>query len=166
MLVELAQERDEDIPALVYEARSTRQPRRLPHTRQQPQPRQHASSNSLNAQRHDDPSEALQEVTVTQAGSTNAGDRMQACCKLALCRLGPAVLRQVWCMPALQHAAADSANTSTDQLGAQQYMLPTGSMAPGYIVPCKTSECAQHNVLYATWRHQMGRSNSYSCRGD
>ena len=36
VLVELAQEREEDIPALVYEARSSGHPRRHPRPRQQP----------------------------------------------------------------------------------------------------------------------------------
>lgn len=165
MLVELAQERDEDIPALVYEARSTRQPRRLPHTRQQPQPRQRHSSTTLNAQQHDDPSAALQEVTVAQSGNIASGDRLQACCRLAPCRPGHAVLHSVWCVLAYHNAVADSANTGTNQLSAQQCNLLTDCSAPGSTLLSETCERAQHNVVCATGQHQIWKSRFCTCRG-
>ena len=86
VLVELAQERDEDIPALVYEARSTGQPRCIHRPRQQrqqhlqPQRQQQRNlseqAGSLQQQRHD--SAALREVTVAQAGSSSPQSRLQA----------------------------------------------------------------------------------------
>ena len=79
MLVELAQERDEDIPALVYEARSTGQPRRLPHTRrQQRQPGQHQTGTSVNAHLDDASSAALHQVTIAQTSNDSPGDKKQA----------------------------------------------------------------------------------------
>ena len=68
--MELAQERDEDIPALVYEARSTGQPRRLhrPQQRQQQQRQlnRHEQQESR-GQRGDSPVATLQEVTIAQS---------------------------------------------------------------------------------------------------
>ena len=70
VLVELAQERDEDIPALVYEARSTGQPRRPPH-RQQAQARQrHAAPIT---QLPGSASAALQQVTIGDDGNMPPG---------------------------------------------------------------------------------------------
>ena len=65
VLVELAQERDEDIPALVYEARSTGQPRRLHRPQQQQQNRhERQEGRGLGG---DSPVASLQEVTVAQS---------------------------------------------------------------------------------------------------
>ncbi|DBB12702.1 TPA: hypothetical protein ACH3X3_005479 [Trebouxia sp. C0006] len=70
VLVELAQERDEDIPALVYEARSTGQPRRLPHNRrQQRQPGRHQTGTTANAHLDDASSAALHQVTIAQTSN-------------------------------------------------------------------------------------------------
>lgn len=79
VLVELAQERDEDIPALVYEARSTGQPRRLnrPQQRQQQQ-RQHNrhEQQESRGQGGASPVATLQEVTVAQS-SPRVIDQLQ-----------------------------------------------------------------------------------------
>lgn len=75
VLVELAQERDEDIPALVYEARSTGQPRQLAGIRQQRQPRQHNTVTS--AQQSDPAPAALHGVTIAEASNMNSDGRLQ-----------------------------------------------------------------------------------------
>ena len=72
--MELAQERDEDIPALVYEARSTRQPRHLhrpQQQQQQQQQRQHSrhEQNEGRGQQGTSPVAILQKVTVAWAAS-------------------------------------------------------------------------------------------------
>ena len=73
VLVELAQEREEDIPALVYEARSSGHPRRHPRPRQHPLSQQHPSSS---AQQAASPIAApLQEVTVASASPGGALQR-------------------------------------------------------------------------------------------
>ena len=79
VLVELAQERDEDIPALVYEARSTGQPRRLPHNRrQQRQPGQDQTGTSVNVHLDDASAAALHQVIIAQTSNDSPGDRKQA----------------------------------------------------------------------------------------
>lgn len=74
VLVELAHERDEDIPALVYEARSTRQPRRLHGPRQQQQQQQRVPRQ----QQHGNDSAALQGVMVTETGAASPGHTGQS----------------------------------------------------------------------------------------
>ncbi len=78
-MVELAQERDEDIPALVYEARSTGQPRRLPHNRgHQRQPGQDQTGTTVDAHLDDASAAALHQVTIAQTSNDSPGDRKQA----------------------------------------------------------------------------------------
>lgn len=76
--MELAQERDEDIPALVYEARSTGQPRRLHRPQQQRQ--QHSNRYDQRQDRQQEgnsPEALLQEVTVAQASSPSPEKQLQ-----------------------------------------------------------------------------------------
>ena len=76
MLVELAQEREEDIPALVYEARSSGHPRRHPRPRQQPSLSNNRPSSS--AQPPASPIAApLREVTVASVGDSAPGGALE-----------------------------------------------------------------------------------------